>query len=298
VSNGLGFMWNPDFSKLSDFKTWLAAAGQIFFSLSVGFGVIVNYASYMRKNEDVVLSGLTASATNELFEVGFGGLITVTAAFVFLGATGAAGGTFGLGFNTLPVVFAHMGGFGRVIGFIWFFMLFLAAITSSLSMLQPVKAFLHEALDLSYGRATAVLAAVTIPGSLWVIYYSKDLLALDTMDFWVGTVGIFLLATVHVICFSWIFGVDRGLEEAHRGAQMRIPAIYRFILKYVAPAYLLIVFVGFCVQQAPSYAEQIANNPTVRSTLLVVLFVFALLIAATYQGAKRWREIEERGEIG
>jgi len=215
-----------------------------------------------------------------------------------LGATGAVGGTFGLGFNTLPVVFAHMGGFGRVIGFIWFFMLFLAAITSSLSMLQPVKAFLHEALDLSYRRATAVLAAVTIPGSLWVIYYSKDLVALDTMDFWVGTVGIFLLATVHVICFSWVFGIDRGLEEAHRGAQMRIPPIYRFILKFVAPAYLLIVFVGFCVQQAPGYAEQIANNSTVRSTLLLVLFVFALLIAATYQGAKRWREIEEKGEIG
>src|SRR5690606_17918397 len=53
VVNGLGFMWNPDFSKLSDFKTWLAAAGQIFFSLSVGFGVIINYASYLKHNDDV-----------------------------------------------------------------------------------------------------------------------------------------------------------------------------------------------------------------------------------------------------
>jgi SNF family Na+-dependent transporter len=258
--------------------------------------VIINYASYMRKNDDVVLSGLTASATNELFEVGFGGLITVTAAFVFLGATGAAGGTFGLGFNTLPVVFAHMGDFGRIIGFIWFIMLFLAAITSSLSMLQPVKAFLHEALGLPYERATAVLALITIPGSLWVIYFSKDLVALDTMDFWVGTVGIFLLATIQVICFGWIFGIDRGMAEAHRGAQMRIPAVYRFILKYVAPAYLLIVFVGFCVQQAPGYAEQIASNSTVRSTLLLVLFVFVLLTVATWHGAKRWRRIAEQGE--
>ena len=59
-----------DFDKLWDAQTWLAAAGQIFFSLSVGFGVIINYASYMRKKDDVVLSGLTASATNEFFEVG------------------------------------------------------------------------------------------------------------------------------------------------------------------------------------------------------------------------------------
>ena len=132
VLNGLGFMWNPDFSRLGDFQTWLAAAGQVFFSLSVGFGIILNYSSYLRKKDDVVLSGLTASATNALFEVGFGGLITVTAAFVFLGDSGATGGTFGLGFNALPVVFAHMGGLGRWIGFVWFFMLFLAAITSSL----------------------------------------------------------------------------------------------------------------------------------------------------------------------
>ena len=113
VLNGLGFLWNPDFSKLTDFETWLAAAGQIFFSLSVGFGVILNYASYLKKKDDVALSGMTASATNELFEVGFGGLITITAAFVFLGASGIVGtSTFGLGFQTLPVVFHQMGAMG------------------------------------------------------------------------------------------------------------------------------------------------------------------------------------------
>src|SRR5688500_20401921 len=88
VINGLGFMWNPQFEKLGNAQTWLAAAGQIFFSLSVGFGVILNYASYMKKKDDVVLSGLTASATNELFEVGFGGMITIPAAFIFLGLSG------------------------------------------------------------------------------------------------------------------------------------------------------------------------------------------------------------------
>src|SRR5690606_30106052 len=120
VVNALGFMWNPDFSRLGDFKTWLAAAGQVFFSLSVGFGVIINYASYLGRKSDVVLSGLTASSTNELFEVSFGGLITIPAAFIFLGSSLAIGGTFGMGFNTLPVVFAHMGDAGRVVGAIWF----------------------------------------------------------------------------------------------------------------------------------------------------------------------------------
>ena len=143
VLNGLGFLWNPDFSKLTDFETWLAAAGQIVFSLSVGFGVILNYASYLKKKDDVALSGMHASATNELFEVGFGGLITITAAFVFLGASGIVGpSTFGLGFQTLPLVFNQMGAIGPGIGFPWFFLPFLASITSLIPIFSPVNSFL------------------------------------------------------------------------------------------------------------------------------------------------------------
>jgi len=289
VVDGLGFMWNPDLSRLGDFTTWLAAAGQVFFSLSVGFGVIINYASYLRRDDDVVLSGLTASATNELFEVGFGGLITVTAAFVFLGASGATGGTFGLGFNTLPVVFVHMEAWGRWIGVIWFFMLFLAAITSSLSMLQPVKAFLEEALGIARGRAVTLLCLVAGLGSLWVIYFSKDLRALDTMDFWVGTFAIFILAAVQIVCFGWVMGVDRGLAEAHDGAEIRIPRVYRTIIKYVAPLYLVIVFVGFCVQQLPGYVHTVAGDTVARNTLVLVAVVLVMLVAMLRTGEKRWR---------
>ena len=132
VMAGLGYLWNPGdiATGLRNPQLWLAAAGQIFFSLSVGFGVIITYASYLRKNDDVVLSGLTASAANEFCEVGLGGLITVPAAFIFLGTAGIVGqGTFGLGFNVLPEVFAHMPG-GQVFSSIFFLLLFLAAITS------------------------------------------------------------------------------------------------------------------------------------------------------------------------
>ncbi|MCB0353209.1 MAG: sodium-dependent transporter, partial [Bdellovibrionales bacterium] len=182
VLNGLGFMWNPKgvgddpdwMHALLNPKVWLAATGQIFFSLSVGFGIIVNYSSYLKKKDDVVLSGLTAAATNEMFEVCFGGLITVTAAFVFLGAAGAVGGTFGLGFNTLPVVFEYMPA-GNFFGFLWFFMLFLAAITSSVSMLQPAIAFLEEALPLGRKASVTFLGLISALGSFFVLYFSKDL---------------------------------------------------------------------------------------------------------------------------
>lgn len=168
VAGGLNFMWNPDVEKLTDPQTWLAASGQIFFSLSVGFGIIINYASYLREKDDVVLSGLTSSSMNEFFEVCLGGLITLPAAFIFLGAAAGEQGTFGLGFNALPNVFAQMPG-GRIVGFLWFFMLFIAAITSSVSMLQPVIAFLEEGFGLKRHASAAFLGLLSAIGRKSVV---------------------------------------------------------------------------------------------------------------------------------
>lgn len=293
VSNGLGYMWNPDFDALGNPQTWLAAAGQIFFSLSVGFGVIINYASYLKPKDDVVLSGLTASATNELFEVGFGGLITLTASFVFLGLSGTAAavstGTYALGFTTLPVVFAAMGPFGNVIGAAWFFLLFLAAITSSLSMYQPTVAFFQETLGLRRERAVLLLGAFGIAGTMPVLYFSEGGVFRTTIDDWVGTFLIFILAGVQIICFSWIFGAERGLEEAHRGALTRIPPLYRFVIKYVAPAYLIVVFLAFCHSNLGTWIHEVRTSPLRQGALALVAAVLAFLIVCLRIGEKRWR---------
>ena len=299
VLDGLNFMWNPDFSKLSNPQTWLAAAGQIFFSLSVGFGVIINYASYMRKKDDVVLSGLTSSATNEFFEVALGGMITLTAAVVFMGVamtSANTGGTFSTGFHALPVVFARMPA-GNLFGCLWFFMLFLAAITSSLSMLQPSKAFFEEALGLSRKAATTLVSAICIAGNLFVLYFSKDLVALDTIDFWVGTFLIFIVAGTQIVCFGWVTGVDKGLAEAHQGASIRIPGIFRFIIKYVSPAYLFTILGLFCYFNVPPYVRTILGDPEQgiepnHNAILawgVILATLALLLVVTAIGSKRWR---------
>ena len=295
VVNGLGYMWNPDFRALGNPQTWLAAAGQIFFSLSVGFGVIINYSSYLTRKDDVVLSGLTASATNELFEVGFGGLITLTAAFVFLGLTGTAiaiqAGVYGLGFTTLPVVFAHMGSFGRFVGALWFGMLFLAAITSSLSMYQPVVAFFQEALGWSRARAIGLLVAICATGSFAVLYFTEGGTFRSTLDDWVGTFFIFILAGVQIICFSWVFGARRGLAETHRGARLRIPAFYRFVMQYVAPTYLIVVFVAFCYTNLPSWIADVGASSLRQGALALVATVTGVLVLCLYIGEKRWRAL-------
>ncbi|MGF1484723.1 MAG: sodium:calcium symporter [Opitutales bacterium] len=233
--------------QLSNGELWLKAAGQIFFSLSVGFGVIITYSSYLSRNDDVVLSGLAATSANEFCEVGLGGLITVPAAYAFIGAAGLAGiglGTFDLGFKILPMVFAQMPG-GAVFGFMFFFLLFLAAVTSSLSMLQPGIAFIEESLGTGRKGSVAVLGMITLMGAGFVLYFSQDVKALDTMDFWVGTLLIYVQATIQIILFGWVWGIDRGWEEAHQGSSIRIPGFFKFLMKYATPAFLIAVFVSF-----------------------------------------------------
>ena len=297
VLAGLNFMWNPDFSVLRNPQTWLAASGQIFFSMSVGFGLIINYASYLRRKDDVVLSGLTAAATNEFFEVALGGMITLTASVVFLGlaATQAnSGGTFSTGFFALPVVFARMPA-GDFFGAIWFFMLFLAAITSSLSMLQPAKAFFAETLGLPNGRATALTAAICLVGNLFVLWFSKDLVALDTLDFWVGTFLIFVVAGTQIVCFAWITGLERGLKEAHEGALMRIPPFIGFIMKWVSPIYLATIFGFFCWLKVPDYVRTITGgngtppNKVALYSWGLIIATIVMLLVVTKLGARRWR---------
>jgi neurotransmitter:Na+ symporter, NSS family len=286
VINGLGFMWNPDFSQVMNPKTWLAAAGQIFFSLSVGFGVIINYASYLKKKDDVVLSGLTASSMNEFFEVCLGGLITIPAAFMFLGVAAGTFGTFGMGFVALPNVFDAMPA-GRLFGFLWFFMLFLAAITSSLSMLQPVIAFFEEGLGLKRHASVAFLMLITAIGSGFVVYFSKGMLALQTLDFWVGTMAIVVLALVQSILYGWIFGIERGDQEAHQGAHLRIPWFVQWMLKFVTPVFLVGIFVGVCWTEGPTYLQAL-KQPVALMAVAFAGLVWGFLLIVIHIAGRRW----------
>lgn len=292
VLDGLGFMWNPDFSALSKGETWLAASGQIFFSLSVGFGVIINYASYLKRNDDVVLSGLTSTSMNEFFEVCLGGLITLPAAFMFLGAAAGEQGTFGLGFVAMPNVFSQMPG-GSFFGFLWFFMLFLAAVTSSVSMLQPVIAFFEEGLGLKRHASATILGLVSAFGCMFVVWFSKDLMALDTMDFWVGTMLIVVLAFVQSLLYGWGLGIEAGEQEAHEGAHIRIPRFVQFMLKFVTPVYLFFVFCMFCRDSLGERLTAISESRVAQFSTLFIGVVLTFLLVLIHIAGRRWDALKK-----
>ena len=166
-------------------------------------------------------------------------------------------------------MFANMP-LGNVVGFLWFILLFLAAVTSSLSMLQPAVAFFEEGLGWSRRKAVAVLGVITLTGAGFILYYSGGLTALSVFDDLIGTVFIYLLATVTIIIFGWVLGVKKGLDEAHRGAELHLPHWIKFILKYIAPLYLILIFAFWCVQKLPGKIKGIAEDGT---SQLSVLFI-------------------------
>ncbi len=257
ITSGLGFMWNPDWQALGDPQVWLAASGQIFFSLSVGFGLILCYSSYLRKDDDVVLSSLSASSTNEFCEVILAGLIVVPTAFLFLGAENAKGGTFELGFVTLPAIM-HFMPLGNAVGALWFGLLFLAAVTSSLSMLQPAIAFLEDGFGLGRRASVGILGVITAIGAALTMSFSRNVVALDHTDFWCNLFMI-VAALGLVIMFGWVIGAERGVKEMNRGADLQVPGVLAILLRYVTPAFLIIILVAWAWQEFPARLD--AMNP-------------------------------------
>jgi NSS family neurotransmitter:Na+ symporter len=252
ISTGLGFIWNPDYSRLGSAAVWLAAAGQIFFTLSLGQGIIQTYASYVREKQDITLNGLSTASTNEFTEIVLGGTIAIPAAVVFFGVAEtqiiANEGTFNLGFQALPVIFQRIP-VGQIFGGMFFFLLFIAGITSSVAMTQPAIAFLEDEFKWKREKAVKVVFSVLISLTFLLILFFKHGV-LDELDFWAGTFGLVVFATLEIILFSWVFKIKKGWDEMHKGADLKVPKIFKFIMTYVTPVYLLVLLGVWTYQDA------------------------------------------------
>jgi neurotransmitter:Na+ symporter, NSS family len=289
IEEGFGFMWNPDFSKLTSPRVWLEASGQIFFTLSVGIGAVLTYASFVKKNQDIALSSLSSCAANEFAEVILGGTIVIPLAVVIYGATNieeiAKMGTFGLGFNTMPIIFGHLP-FSALLQFSWFFLLFLAGITSSISLLQPPVSFFEDELGLTKRTSVMVTALVCFFMGLCAIFGLKYGVV-DELDFWGGTFSLVLFGTIEAVLFSWVFGVDKGWKELMHGAEIRVPQIFIFIFKYITPTYLIAILVGWFVTEGWSFITLSYISPeesvtvfghTVSKIIFIATFRILLLL--------------------
>ena len=245
---GLNYLWTPDFSSIWNFKVWLAAAGQIFFTLSLGMGSIHCYASYINERDDIALNSQSAGWMNEFVEVVLGSSILIPIAIGYLGIDQVVEmtktGGLGLGFKTLPYLFQQWGPVLSVLaGVMWFGLLFFAGITSSLAMGTPWMGFLKD--EFGWNRTKAAWSfglVVFVLGLPTVLFFNQGVF--DEYDYWAGTVSLVVFALIEIILFSWVFGIDKGWREINLGSDIKVPLAYKFIIKYITPVILSVVFFG------------------------------------------------------
>lgn len=250
ISNGLAYIWKPNFELLASAGIWLAAAGQIFFTLSLATGSLHTYASYLREKDDIALTGLATCSTNEFAEVVLGGTIAIPAAVAFFGATATkeiAKSAFDLGFDAMPVIFQQIP-FGAFFGCLWFLLLFFAGITSSVALTQPAMAFLQDEFNISRKTSAIILGIILfITGSFNIIFLKYGFL--DEIDYWVGTFGLVVFGLIEVIIFMWIFGSNNAWAEINKGAEIKIPYFFKFIMKYITPLVLATILIAWIKQE-------------------------------------------------
>ena len=300
VAAGFGFIWNPNFKLLSNPSIWLAAAGQIFFTLSVGMGTIHAYASYLKPSDDIALSGLTTAATNEFAEVVLGAAIAIPVAVAYFGLPEtqqfAKAGAFDLGFVSMPLIFQKIP-LGAFFGSLWFLLLFFAGITSSVAMGQPVVAFLEDEFGMSRKKAVTALAIVVLIAVQFVVFFQRFGF-LNEMDYWAGTFGLVVFALIETVLFMWVFGADKAWSEMNEGGDFAIPKIFYYIMKYITPLVLFVLMIWWFIDTAiptlmlNGVADQDKPYYWGSRILMVALAILLLLMVK-----KAWKKHSIKNEI-
>lgn len=244
VGNGgtgeaLNFLYSPDFSKITG-EVASAALGQAFFSVGIGSAIMITYGSYLPQNISIPKASIIVGLTDTAVAL-IAGLAIFPIVFAFNLEAGSGAGLF---FITLPNAFASMGALGPIIGAAFFFLAFFAAITSSVSLLEPSVAFVSERFKMSKAKAAWVAGGVMIAVGLISVFGvapGGDTYALDAIDTFTGQVMLPLAGLLIVIFVGW--RLDRAIIKEEFEGSESLGNILLFLTRYVAPIFVAVVFV-------------------------------------------------------
>jgi NSS family neurotransmitter:Na+ symporter len=246
---GFAYMFKPDFSLIT-WKTVLAALGQSFFSLSLGSAIIITYGSYIKEDDDISKLCMQTAVGDTLFAI-LAGCAIMPAVFAF-GVSPAQGP--GLVFSVLPNIFAHMP-FGGVLAIVFFLILFIAAITSSISLMEVPTAYFIEEKHMKRPVATIVVGAIIMFFSIFCSLSqgplaSFKLLGMNIFDFFDYVTSNFLLplgGLLLVIFIGYRMGKAAFCDEMTSGGTIKkkkwMLDWFYFCIKYLCPVAIILVFI-------------------------------------------------------
>jgi NSS family neurotransmitter:Na+ symporter len=248
AAEGLTFLFKPDFTKITG-KVILEALGQSFFSLSIGMGTLITYGSYIGKGENLGKTALSVSAADTLIAI-LAGVAIFPAVFAF-GIAPEAGA--GLVFITLPMIFDQMAG-GYFFALIFFLLLSIAALTSTISVLEVVTAYLSEELNLGRKKATVIAAssiavlgvACTMSQGPWAILSVGGYNLFDLLEMVSANIMLPLGGLLIVLFVGWYLTKDAVFAEISNQGKFKagFKFAYLFIIRFLAPIAIAFVFLN------------------------------------------------------
>lgn len=285
AADGLDALFTPNWGALTDAGVWAAAFGQIFFSLSVGFGIMITYASYVGRKTDMTGSGLVVGLANSSFE-----LLAGIGVFAALGFMAQANGVavdevatsgLGLAFVAFPAIISEAPA-GALIGVLFFGSLVVAGLTSLVSVIEVVISAVRDKLDLGRAAASLVVAVPAAAASVLLFATTTGIPLLDTADHFINRFGILLVAVVSMLAVTWVYrDLDHLRDHLNSTGSVQLGSWWLGLVGVVTPAALVYVLIDElrAVLEEPygGYPDWLINWIGWGSAALVI--VLALVLA-------------------
>jgi len=238
---GLNYYLSPDWSKLADPQVWLAAYGQIFFSLSVGFGTMIAYASFMPKDTELPNSAAITSFSNCAFSF-LSGLAVFSILGYFAVATNIPIESIsdsgpGLAFVVYPAALAKLPLWIKFFALLFFLTLLIVGIDSAFSLLETVSAALRDKFGSSRFKSTTIVAVISFILGI-PLATSAGIYLLDIIDHFIMSYVITTVAILECIVVGWLLGSKIFCAEVNLNAEIRIGPSFSFMIKYLTPIIL------------------------------------------------------------
>ncbi|MBF4520643.1 MULTISPECIES: sodium-dependent transporter [Acinetobacter] len=244
--DGLNAFFTPNWEAMANYKVWLAAFGHIFFSLSVGFGIMLTYSSYLKRKTNLTGSGLVVALANSSFEILAG--IGIFAALGFMAYSAGSSvdevvsGGIGLAFIAFPKIISSLGAGGDLFGFLFFASLTVAGVTSMVSILQvPIAAF-QDKLGWSRKRAVTIIAGGSAIISTLLFSTHSAITFVDIIDYFANNIGIVGGGLLSIILVTWFRRPLLKELQTHvnQYSSIKLGWGWNFLLTVVTPLSLLV----------------------------------------------------------
>ncbi|MDE0545793.1 sodium-dependent transporter [Microbacterium sp. C7(2022)] len=291
AADGLNALFTPDWAALANPDVWIAAYSQIFFSLSIAFGIMITYASYRKRRSNLTGPGLVVAFSNSSFEILAGiGVFATLGFFAFEqgiavsdldGLTGVT-----LSFITFPAIVSQMPG-GPIFGILFFGSLVMAGFTSLLSVLQVVSAAFQDKFGISPRRAAASIGVVSAVLSILLFSTTTGLIALDTADQWANNVGIVASAILTSVLVIWVLRKGAELRfHLNSVSTFRVGRTWIFFVGLLAPVVLAYMLISRIISLI---GEGYAGYPTAYLIAVGWGSVLFMVIMAIVMPLTRWK---------